>query len=205
MLYTETVATETLDLLKAIQSQEEFKSLRLVGGTSLALQYGHRLSIDLDFFGDLNIEDEELLAILHQIGPTRPLKLSKLIKAVMCCDVKVDFVHFHYPWISEPIHFEGMVLASDQDIAAMKISAITGRGSKKDFFDLHELLKRYELKEIIQWYEAKYADGSTFLALKSLIYFDDANEQEDPVSLNKTSWEQVKASISEAYQKYMKE
>lgn len=169
MLHFKTVTADTLDLLKTIQAHKAFQGLRLVGGTSLALQYGHRVSIDLDFFGTLEISDEELLICLGTIGPTRPLKLSKSIKAIVCRDIKVDFVNFPYPWISDPIMIEGLLLASEQDIGAMKVGAITGRGSKKDFFDLHELLKPYSLKDILAGYEMKYSDGSVYLALKSMI------------------------------------
>jgi predicted nucleotidyltransferase component of viral defense system len=110
---------------------------------------------------------------------------------------------FDYPWISPPILAESLILAGDKDIAAMKISAITGRGSKKDFYDLHELLKRYTLKNIMEWYSLKYIDGSQYLALKSLIYFEDAEEQEDPISLNDATWEQVKSSILREHAEYL--
>ncbi len=145
-----------------------------------------------------------MLEILNELGSTRPAKLSKSIKTVFCRDIKVDFVNFPFQWISNPILFDNMVLANDVDIAAMKIGAITGRGSKKDFFDLHELLKRFALKEIMAKYQQKYPDGSIYLALKSLIYFEDAESQEDPIILNRTNWAQVKTSILQAHEAYMK-
>jgi hypothetical protein len=94
MLHFETVTAETLDLLKAIQAKDEFSDLRLVGGTSLAIQFGHRLSVDLDFFGVLSLEDEELLSMLSKLGQTKPVKLSKFIKTVFCRNIKIDFVNF---------------------------------------------------------------------------------------------------------------
>lgn len=71
MLYLETVDTSTLDLLKKLQSTELFSDLRLVGGTSLALQLGRRKSIDLDFFGTLNASSEEIIRVANEIGDTQ--------------------------------------------------------------------------------------------------------------------------------------
>lgn len=84
MLHFETITTETLVLLRAFQSFDSFRGLRLAGGPSLALQYGHRRSVDLDFFGTKDLSDDDLLLTLKEIGPTRPLRLSKTIKTLTC-------------------------------------------------------------------------------------------------------------------------
>ena len=94
-------------------------------------------------------------------------------------------------------------MASDEDIAAMKISAITGRGTKKDFWDLYYLLENYNLKDILDMYKRKYPDGSEYLALKSLIYFNDAEVQEDPSPMHHLKWEQVKDRIRIEHKAYM--
>ena len=86
-------------------------------------------------------------------------------------------------------------LASLQDIAAMKIAAITQRGSKKDFIDLYFLLQRYSLKEIFNFYETKITDSNTWLALRSLAYFDDAEQQPMPKMFEDISWETMKKAI----------
>lgn len=209
MLYLETITGDTLELLKYISNSDLGRETRLVGGTSLALQLGHRISVDLDFFGNINLEPIEIESILKDFGETHPLKVSKLIKIYNCNSTKLDFVQYDYPWLEDAIVWDNVKLAGLKDIAAMKIGAITGRGSKKDFFDLYELLKHFSLKQIIQFYQEKYKDGSVYLALKSLIYFDDAEEQvkenpdAEPKILSDLSWEEVKSKILNAHQEYM--
>lgn len=85
----------------------------------------------------------------------------------------------------------------------MKMSAIRGGGSKKDLNDLFKLLKRNSLKDIPSAYQQKYPDGSVYLALKSMIYFEDAECQDDPFSLNNTSWNQVKEAIFKVHAAYV--
>lgn len=209
MLHLETVAPDTLGLLKYISSTALAQETRLVGGTALALQYGHRRSVDLDFFGNIGLEDEEIVEILREFGETQPLKKSKSIKVFTCNNIKVDFVNFNYPWLRKAVKYENIVLADPVDIAAMKISAITGRGSSKDFYDIYELLKNYDLKEILNFYQEKFNDGSVYLALKSLIYFEDAEREFKenidlvPEILNHTTWADVKAKILSAHHNFM--
>jgi len=85
----------------------------------------------------------------------------------------------------------------------MKLNAIAGRGSKKDFIDLYFLLKEFSLGELIGFYRTKYQDGSEFLVLKSLSYFDDAEIQADPVMLVEYSWSSIKEVILEATRNYV--
>lgn len=68
MLQLRTILPDTLELLKCLSSQPELNGMRLVGGTSLALQYGHRQSIDLDFFGHQPVSNEDILAMLKRVG-----------------------------------------------------------------------------------------------------------------------------------------
>ena len=142
MLSIQTIEPDTLELLKRLSSQPELQETRLVGGTALALQYGHRQSVDLDFFGRLPEDKEMLLELIHNIGKVTVLNQSKTILQTIINDVKVDFVDYsRYQWIDEPIIGEGFTLVSDKDIAAMKVNAIIGRGTRKDFIDLFVLLQ----------------------------------------------------------------
>ena len=96
-----------------------------MGGTALALQYGHRSSVDLDMFGDVPEDDIALLEILEGFGKVQGQKTSKNIKAFVVDNIKVDFVNYtHFPWIDDAVVEDGLRLASPKDIAAMKISAI---------------------------------------------------------------------------------
>lgn len=91
-----------------------------------------------------------------------------------------------------PIEADGVRLASLNDIAAMKVSAIVNRGTKKDFIDLYTLLQSFTLDDILDMYSRKYSDGSLFIVMKSLTYFDDAETEPMPNVLNDTTWETVK-------------
>lgn len=204
MLYYETIEPNTLELLKALQCTPEFKALRLVGGTALALQIGHRRSIDIDLFGKLEADDFELVNILNNIGKTINLKNSKNIKIFMVNNVKVDIVNYPYEWVMPSVKMDNLQLASVEDIATMKLAAITGRGTKKDFIDLFFLLKTFTLAEILNLYKKKFQDGSDFLVLKSLSYYKDAEKDEFPDMMIKTEWSFVKQIISENPEEYLK-
>lgn len=205
MLYTKTINPTLLELLNRIMAVDAFKDFYLVGGTSLALQLGHRNSIDIDLFGRSEIEEIEFTDILNTIGDVVILKKSKSILVYSINGIKVDFVNYNYPWLEEPEVIQNIRLASKADIGAMKLNAIAGRGSKKDFIDLYELLQLYSLSEIIEFYNQKYHDGSVFLVIKSLNYFDDADLDEAPLMYRHLEWESIKGFIKEAVQDYLSE
>lgn len=195
MLHLETISPDTLTLLKKIQSLDEFNNTRLVGGTALALQLGHRKSIDLDFFGNLETSLEELTTILSEFSTVTPVSSSRMTRFLVVDGVKVDIVSYPYGWIDNPVSAEGVVLAGIKDIAAMKLSAITNRGTKKDFIDYYFLLKRYSLKELIELYRQKYSDAQLFTSIKSLSYFDDAESDPMPDMIVPVDWDEVKSTI----------
>ena len=203
MLSIQTVYPNTLELLKSLASQPELAQTRLVGGTALALQYGHRQSIDLDFFGLLPDDKEELVEMTKRVGNVLVTNRSKMILQTVINQIKVDFVDYsRYKWIDEPIMGDGFVLASDKDIAAMKVNAIIGRGTRKDFIDLYVLLQRYSLSEIMAFYKQKYPDFSEYRALLSMTYFEDAEMQDVPKMFIDTSWDTMKSTIIEAVKAY---
>jgi hypothetical protein len=195
MLYLETVESSTLELLKKLQRLPVLEQTRLVGGTALALQLGHRKSIDLDFFGTVDCEAEYLRESIAGIASLTILKESPHIHIYIVDGIKVDIVNYKYPWLDDVVLEQGLRLASVNDIAAMKITAIIGRGTKKDFIDIAFLLHHFSLEEILHFYAAKYNDSSVFMAMKSLAYFDDAETDPMPDMFVNQSWQQVKAYI----------
>lgn len=195
MLYLETVESSTLELLKKLQRLPVFEQTRLVGGTALALQLGHRKSIDLDFFGTIDCEAEYLRESIAGIASLTILKESPHIHIYIVDGIKVDIVNYKYPWLDDVVLEQGLRLASVSDIAAMKITAIIGRGTKKDFIDIAFLLHHFSLEEILHFYAAKYNDSSVFMAMKSLAYFDDAEADPMPDMFVNQSWQQLKAYI----------
>jgi hypothetical protein len=203
MLHYETVDEGTLGLLKQLQSLSILSEMRLVGGTSLALQIGHRKSIDIDLFGILSADYENLVDELKTLGEVVSLKNSKNIHSLLINEIKVDIVNYEYKWLTNKITTDNIHLASIEDIAAMKLNAIIGRGSKKDFIDLFFILKDYSLATLIDFYTKKYNDGSTFLVLKSLTYFEDADMEEMPFMFNNIDWQTIKDNIKKAHAEYV--
>ena len=204
MLSYKTVSTNTLELLKRLMEENLFHDMRLVGGTALALQYGHRNSIDLDFFGELEASNDDILSVLNQFDELEVLKQSDKIKIYKINGVKVDFVSYEYPWLDEVVCEDGIRLASPKDIGAMKIYAAEGRGSRKDFIDIYYLLKRFSLKELLSFYKSKYPNHSEFVALRSLTYFFDAETYPMPLMYTNDNWETMKKDICNAVESYAK-
>ena len=201
MLHLETIEPKTLELLRRLQSLSIFEHSRLVGGTALALQLGHRKSIDLDMFGSIEATSEEIQDACRNAGELEISKTSKNINIYWLDGIKVDCVNYPYEWLEECKILDGLRLASVNDIAAMKISAIINRGTKKDFIDLHFLLKEMSLNQILDLYDKKYPDGSRFIAIKSLTYFEDAESDPMPYMFNDVTWDDVKGSIISEVQK----
>ncbi len=198
MLHYETIEPATLELLKQIQSMPEFSGLRLVGGTALALQLGHRKSIDLDFLGNIDLDTAKIADLLSVLGKVIILQDSANIHIFIVNGVKVDFVNFEFPWRQLPIMENGISIAHLEDIAAMKVTAVIGRGTKKDFIDIANMLEIYSLNQILDFYQSKYPNASKFMALKSLLYFDDAEEDVMPVMLLRQTWTEVKKIVINA-------
>jgi len=202
MLSIQTVEPHTLELLKSLSAEPVLAQTRLVGGTALALQLGHRSSIDLDFFGSVDDDEQEIHEALTRAGKWSVTSEKKNIKCYIVDGVKIDIVNYAYPWIDAPVESDGFTLASPKDIAAMKINAIIGRGTKKDFIDIFFLLKQYSLSELLDFYKHKYPEYSIFRALMSLSYFDDAEHQDMPKMFAEAKWETIKAEISKHVDNY---
>lgn len=197
MLYRKSVSAELLELLNFVMEQEEFAGFNLVGGTSLALQIGHRVSIDIDLFGKSEIDEYTFLEALKSFGTIQVLKKSKNILICSVNGVKIDFVTYNYSLLQPIQYIERIRLVSLRDIAAMKLNAIAGGGSKKDFIDLFFLLKHFSLSEMLGFYNEKYKDGSEFMVRKSIGYFEDADREETPIINDDTNWEEIKKFITQ--------
>jgi len=195
MLQTQTVVPELMELLKRIMSEKLFSDFNLVGGTSLALQIGHRNSIDIDLFGNSEINSELFIEKLSEFGDVKVAQSTKNILITKINEIKVDFVNYKYPLLSEHLFIENIRMLSTKEIAAMKLNAIAGRGSKKDFIDLYFLLNEFSLEDILSFYEKKYKDGSVFMVQKSLTYFDDADAKQQPKMFKDFNWETCKQKI----------
>lgn len=197
MLQINAVPSGTLDILKEIAAQPCMENFRLVGGTALALQIGHRLSYDLDFFSE---RKNDLIHIENELLKLPDISLknrASYVLFMMMKGVKIDIMNYPYEFISPAIELEHIKLAHTDDIAAMKLKTIMNRGAKRDFYDIVFLLKRYSLKEMFLLFEKKYGNIEPMAIYHSLLYFEDAEKQENPVLLKNISltWEKVKQAI----------
>ncbi len=196
MLQTKTVEPLTLGLLKDLMQREYLNQFVLVGGTALALQMGHRFSVDLDFFTIEDFESKTLLTnLLEDYKVTVNSQLSQtLIGSVN--GIKTDFIRFRYPFIRPLLQVDGIRMLAIEDIAPMKLDAIAGRGGKKDFFDLYFLMNLLGLDKMLELYREKYPHDTIFHIVRSMAYFDDAEEDPSPIVFDKTiTWEKVKKGI----------
>jgi hypothetical protein len=206
MLREETVEPATLGLLKRIISLPELEQFRLVGGTALSLLFGHRRSVDLDFFTDKPLQKDTLIPALEDtFGTIVALNnRSKMIYECLIKNIKVDFVSVPDPFLDPVQIIEKIPFASTKDLIALKLNAIKGRGVKKDFWDLAKLLQFYSFDELFQFYHERYSYDDSLAIFRSVGYFVDAEDTIDPLSLDGMTWDNVKAVIRNALEKYYK-
>lgn len=180
----------------------------LVGGTALALRYGHRSSVDLDLFfhekcDHIRIENE----LLNEFGEDFDYESGHKKFGIFCYieKIKVDIVYFPHLPIAEFVTEDKIRMYSSADIAAMKIQAILGRAQKKDFWDLYELLQHYPLHQLIDWHKQKYPSQMLAISIPNAItYFVEADESEIPESFKGQTWEKVKDGIKRVVSDYLK-
>jgi len=185
-------ATEaTLGILRDAHLLDHFY---LAGGTGLALQFGHRLSLDLDFFIEDHFDEEALLQRVQTLaGFALAAKAPYTLHATVQ-ETKVSFLGYAYPILFPSTPFLDVAVADPHDIACMKVSAIASRGTKRDFVDLYLCAERFGLKEILRLFDKKYAQThySRIHILKSLTFFADAEKDPMPHMLVKLEWDRVK-------------
>lgn len=178
------VKPATFKLIQQLQALPELKEFYLVGGTALALQLGHRNSIDIDLFTKNDFTPESLLKLLGQDFSVQPSFTTKNTLLSIVNNIKVDFICHAYPLVLPPITEEGITFLSLQDIAAMKLNAISNSGKRlKDFIDVYFLLEHLSLNEMIEFYTIKYPRFNPLIPLKAINYFEDIDPAIDPPKL----------------------
>jgi hypothetical protein len=177
--------------------------LYLAGGTSLALQIGHRQSIDFDFYTDkhfkkgiLNKTFSEQLAswrfnLLRDIDDT--------FEANIAPDIHLSCFYYKYPLLKKPRLISGVLVVSLKDIAAMKLVAISQRGTRRDFIDMYYLLQYFNLKEVLRLTQEKFPEFDIYNGLRGLLYFYDADNdpalERSMVFDKQLSWTKVKKNL----------
>lgn len=171
----------------------------LAGGTALALQEGHRISIDLDFMSATFSDPENLIQTVRDSDLDFEVTMtSSRTVYIKTGGVQVSFFGYDYPQLEEVLQSgEGLLpVAHTDDIAAMKLAAIASRGSRKDFVDLWFLVSRHRsLQAYLDLFRTKYRMRDTGHVIRSLSYFDDADEEPQLRMLIKLDWERVKSDF----------
>jgi predicted nucleotidyltransferase component of viral defense system len=195
MLHENMVTTAMYDLLRKLMSEPLLSEFYLAGGTSLAMQLGHRRSMDIDLFISTSF-DARLLAQMLRAYPIERLATEPDTVTCVISGTKTEFLAHNYPLLDSILNEDGIRLASLRDLAAMKLNAISGRGLRKDFYDLDALLNVFPLDQMLGFFQAKYRQGDVWHLIKALTWFEDADQDKVPLlSSEDIPWEQVKARI----------
>jgi hypothetical protein len=194
------IAPRTFSLIQELQGLTELKDFHLVGGTSLALQLGHRNSIDIDLFTQKDFDDEEVMTFVGKKYGVKEIFRRKNTIICLIDNIKTDFIKHDYPFIKPPIQEEGISFLSKEDIAAMKLHAIIQSGKRlKDFIDIYYLLEHFSMNDMISFFRKKYSYTNPLIALRAVTYFDDIDENMDPPKLlHPLKTEQIKKRIRDA-------
>ena len=195
------VEPATFQLIQQLQALPELKEFYLVGGTALALQLNHRKSIDIDLFSMNEFQNDTIINFIKSRQFDFDVKFNfKNTIIGFINTIKVDFITHAYPLVLPPITEEGITYLSLQDIAAMKLNAISNSGKRlKDFIDVYFLLEHFSLSEMIEFYSIKYPRFNPLIALKAINYFEDIDPAIDPPQLKvKLPLAKIKKRIEES-------
>jgi predicted nucleotidyltransferase component of viral defense system len=177
---------------------KEFKEdFYLVGGTALALQTGHRDSIDFDFFCQEDINTQKLFEKVKEVFKGQKVLKTQdernTLTVLIDKTIEISFFSYKYDLVGELVEEPNLKLASVLDIGCMKLSAITSRGISKDYIDLYYILQDIDLSYLLDKSAEKFPDLDRNLILKSLVYFNDIEVEPIKFKHNKTiDFEKVK-------------
>lgn len=210
-MFTEVLTKDARASLAVLGERDILKDAYLAGGTALALQIGHRVSVDFDFFTQAKFDPQQVVQQLTMLS--MPFHLERTAPGTILGFVgktKFSLFEYIYPLLEKPVSYDGIALAHISDIAAMKLAAIGDRGTKRDFIDLYfivEIHKHLLLDAVFQLYDKKFAvlHQNKIHLLKALIYFDDAETDHMPEMLHAVSWKEVKKFFQDQVKRLSKE
>ena len=207
-LHWNTVAPILKNVLQDIINEPLFLPFRLVGGTSLSLQLGHRMSVDIDLFTDAEYRSIDYKAIREFLEIKYPFCVSRNLEnvsfgtnfvvgnSITDC-VKID-LYYTDEFIEDPITIENIRMATANEIIAMKLDVVLRGGRKKDFWDLHYFINKLTLDEMITLFQKRYLYTDDFYKIKNqLINFEIADTDFEPICLQKKNWEIIKLDFYE--------
>ena len=200
-MHEKVLPQHSLELLSALGDDPSplLTGWTLAGGTGLAFHLGHRVSEDLDFFRTDDMDVSALHDVLATHGPYETLQEADHTLTVLIQDTKLSFFRVRDPFLFDALPHRFFTIASIGDIALMKLIAISGRGSRKDFADLYLILQdEPTLEAYFEMLARKYGESrvNTYHILKSLTYFDDAESEPMLRMLVPFDWKECKAFFS---------
>ena len=192
-----TLPENTKEILDKLKGKEFIKKFYLSGGTALALQLGHRESIDLDFFSQDLFDPKSIQIELEKLADLKDLSQDRGTLNCFMEGTQLQFLHYPYKLLEDLIEWEGVYLSSVLDIACTKLITVSARGSKKDFIDLFFLLQKYDLNFLFEKLKEKYesTDYNLQHILKSLVYFEEARSEPMPKMHRLLVWEDVEKML----------
>lgn len=200
--FYERATTQTChQALDYLRQQSFIGDFYLAGGTALALQIGHRVSTDLDWFSTTRLllahERDEIRRALQSGAGEQFIVVSEQdgMMFTRLLGAEVSFIHQHHPLLEPTVAYGSVQLASPTDIGLMKLAAINSRGTRRDFIDLYSLREIVTLDRLLELAPVKYSDRPSFLsiAVRALAYFEDAERQPVPRLLTPVEWADVRA------------
>jgi hypothetical protein len=194
-MFIEAVPEQTRRNLAVLARAGITRPFYLAGGTAAALHLGHRISVDLDFFGPGAFDAEGLAGHLADVGRFRLESFAPDTLLGSFEEVRISFFRYRYSLADEPVTVLDTLVVGLGDLAAMKIEAIGQRGARRDFVDLYFICQsRMTLAEALEWHRRKFADLniSVMHLIRSLAYFEDAEADPMPEMLKPVSWPDVR-------------
>lgn len=189
---------EAWAVVKLLKRTDLLDGWILAGGTALALQLGHRISVDLDFF---RYEDFQVAPLRQALARLGKLEVPSMAPGTLHCrldGIRLTFSGSEVPFLYEPVPYRGLHLADVRDIAAMKVIAVAGRGAKKDFIDLYAYLEAgASFPDLMAVVQQRYRDTdfNVMHLLRSLVYFDDAEAEPMPKMLSRAGWPEIRRRL----------
>jgi hypothetical protein len=205
-MHPKVLSAPAWELVAGLSRRRLLEGWTLCGGTGLALQFGHRRSEDLDFFRHRPADLERLPGLLSEVAPVEILDRSAETLHVRIAGIRLSFLGLEAPLLYRGLEYRGLTVGDTRDIAALKLLALGGRGSRRDFIDLYFYLRQTPgLNQLFEHLEQRdrKIDWNRFHLLKSLTYFEDAQQEPMPKMLKKVDWTEVKRFFEATAVRYL--
>ena len=207
-MFVRTLPDDAKNALAVLGRSKALDFAYMAGGTALALQLGHRRSVDFDFFCKEKFDEEEITEKLKVVGDYEMERQAVNTMQGHFNGVSFSLFWYKHPLISESVDIGGINLASVEDIAAMKFQATLGRATKKDYIDIYFLIKKcFPVENMFEYYDRKYGtlENNKLMLVNGLQYFEDAETSEMPVMFEGVSWSEVKNFLRQESERLWRE